>query len=589
MKASPLRLVRFAPALVIALGLAASPGSADWVPNGNRLEEVTTSSSFAPQLGADPFGDLLVGFGPSTLLCTRVLGSGQIAAGWPTMVRSEFGYVSAPVPDGFDGAYVAIGGIGYVTVRRFRSDGTPDPDWPDSGLVVCHSPGLNYAQAGPHPAGGAYVMWTDRRNAGASTSGFPREIYGTRVLSGGSIAPGWNVEGTLLAAAPESVVTALGAVRPDGVGGAYAHIQRVHDFLAPSERREDYLLRVGPDGALPPGWPAGGWPAPNPANSNGFDYEPDGTGGAYVQWAQPQAVSYFGARLLRLLSTGEVAPGWPAGGMTVSDTTRLHFIKALAADGAGGIFAGVAIDTSGNLTALANRVFHFESSGEPAADWPAAGRPVPEPPELAPFSSFTPLLLASDALGGVFAVWAQSGDGQGSFAAIGAIHLDHFGEVAAHWPEGGLAVCDTTGLRRNLRVATDGIGRTYVAWQDHRPPYPENRYATYATRLDVVDHPTADVQTAALAPRPLRAAPNPFAGAVDLRLTLAEPGIVRLDILDVGGRIVRRLPYGWLPAGTHTQSWNGRIDAGSEAPAGLYFVRGSIGGRPVAARLVRIR
>ena len=105
MKTSPLHRVRFVPALVLALGLAASQGSADWAPNGNRILDAPTGSSSLPDLAADPFGGLLVGFSPVLQLCTRVLGSGDIAAGWPVTVTPTFGYVSAPVPDGFDGGF----------------------------------------------------------------------------------------------------------------------------------------------------------------------------------------------------------------------------------------------------------------------------------------------------------------------------------------------------------------------------------------------------------------------------------------------------------------------------------------------------
>jgi len=588
MKQAPCRSARIVPALVIALALPASRGLADWGPNGNRIDPEPNSNQ--PWVAADPFAGLLVGLGPFSSKFTRVLPGGEVAAGWPVTVTQTFARVSNPVPDGIAGAYVALATNDDVRVVRLRSDGTPDPSWPTGGLVICNVPGYKYAQAGSDQAGGAYVIWGDGRNADASTGGFPGEVYGTRVLPDGSVAPGWTAQGTLLAAAPESVVIRLGAPRPDGLGGAFAFIQHAHGFLTPQERDDSFLLHFGPDGGPPPGWPSGGLIPPGLAPGTSFGYEPDGAGGAFLLWNRPQGGT-FGSRLLRILSSGEIAPGWPADGVPdVADSTRLHFIKALAADGEGGVFACVAMDTSGISQPNVMRVLHFDSTGEPAADWPADGRRLPEPPDTNPTWFWqSPQQIVSDARGGVFAVWAQTAlpNTHTYFAVIGAMHFDRYGAPAAGWPEGGLAVCDTPGQRKDVQIVADILGGAYVVWNDNRPTDPEGAFFAYASRLDEFD--VLAVDPAAPATPGLRAGPNPFREAVSLDLALAEAGNVRLDVLDVSGRIVRRVVSGWLPAGKHERAWDGRTDTGREAPAGLYFVRGSIGGRAVGARLVRIR
>ena len=571
-------------ALALAALLAASQSSADWAPNGSRIEDPDSLSNQYPHVGPGSLGGLLLGFGFSSRYCTLVLSHGKIAPGWPVEIRQGFGWASSPVRDGLAGVYVAIASPGHVIVRHFLYDGTPDPGWPAGGVEVCSAAGYKFAQAGSDAAGGVYVVWGDGRN---STSGLPREIYGTRVLGDGSIAPGWEAEGTLLAAAPESVTVRLGAPRPDGVGGMFAMTALAYYAFTPQERDDYHLVRAGPDGAPPAGWPPGGWASPDQSLAHQFDYEPDGSGGAYVTWIQPQGGT-LGSRLLRLLSSGEAAPGWPAGGVpVVEDTTRLYFSKGLAEDGSGGVFVGAATDTGGSFPPAVTRIFRFEASGKRAAYWPADGRRLPEPPDPSPYF-FTPLMLAADALGGVYAVWTQSPDENGDFATIAAIRLNPLGDPAAGWPEGGLPVCDTPGRRKDIQVVTDGSGTTYAVWNDHRPSDPEGRFFTYASRIDVLNR-TLAVEPIALPTIPLRAGPNPFVGTVGLRLTLAEAGSVRLDVVDLGGRIVRRVANEWLAAGAYTRAWDGRTDAGSEAPTGLYFVRGSIGGRTVGVRLVRIR
>jgi hypothetical protein len=85
-------------------------------------------------------------------------------------------------------------------------------------------------------------------------------------------------------------------------------------------------------------------------------------------------------------------------------------------------------------------------------------------------------------------------------------------------------------------------------------------------------------------------APNPFTrGAVTLAFTLPAAGPARLRLLDVAGREVRRLADGWLDAGPHAVTWDGRDAAGAEAAPGVYFARLERGGRAETRRLVRLR
>lgn len=77
---------------------------------------------------------------------------------------------------------------------------------------------------------------------------------------------------------------------------------------------------------------------------------------------------------------------------------------------------------------------------------------------------------------------------------------------------------------------------------------------------------------------PLRAGPNPFRGALDV---VAAPG--RLAVHDAAGRLVRALE----PRDGRAR-WDGRDDAGREAPPGLYFVRWSDAARTKSLRVVKL-
>jgi hypothetical protein len=60
--------------------------------------------------------------------------------------------------------------------------------------------------------------------------------------------------------------------------------------------------------------------------------------------------------------------------------------------------------------------------------------------------------------------------------------------------------------------------------------------------------------------------PNPGRGSIQLAFQTPEPERVRLEILDVQGRVVAQLMNEILPAGRHERTW-------STPDAGLYFAR----------------
>ena len=96
-------------------------------------------------------------------------------------------------------------------------------------------------------------------------------------------------------------------------------------------------------------------------------------------------------------------------------------------------------------------------------------------------------------------------------------------------------------------------------------------------RCILVLAPAVAVGVESLAPasatRITRLAPVPARSGVAIEFSLAEPGPVSVDVLDVSGRRVARLAHGTMGAGGHSLRWEGRDDSGRDAPAGIYFVR----------------
>jgi hypothetical protein len=90
--------------------------------------------------------------------------------------------------------------------------------------------------------------------------------------------------------------------------------------------------------------------------------------------------------------------------------------------------------------------------------------------------------------------------------------------------------------------------------------------------VDATPDPVTGVGGGPLA-RSLAATPNPFGASTEITFTLPQEGAVSLGVFDLTGRHVRALvSHQWLAGGPHAHVWDGRLEGGATAPAGLYFV-----------------
>ncbi len=80
--------------------------------------------------------------------------------------------------------------------------------------------------------------------------------------------------------------------------------------------------------------------------------------------------------------------------------------------------------------------------------------------------------------------------------------------------------------------------------------------------------------------------PNPFNPSTRVMFSLATAGTATVDVLDLQGRVVRRLHQGHLPAGPTSLVWDGRDNGGRPAASGTYLARLRSGGVTATHKMV---
>jgi subtilisin family serine protease len=83
--------------------------------------------------------------------------------------------------------------------------------------------------------------------------------------------------------------------------------------------------------------------------------------------------------------------------------------------------------------------------------------------------------------------------------------------------------------------------------------------------------------------------PNPFNSGTAITFTIPAAAPVRLEILDLSGRLVRRLLDAATTAGTHQLAWDGNDERGRSVASGTYLYRLCSDSRQLIRKLVLLR
>ncbi|TFH66764.1 MAG: T9SS type A sorting domain-containing protein [Gemmatimonadales bacterium] len=138
-------------------------------------------------------------------------------------------------------------------------------------------------------------------------------------------------------------------------------------------------------------------------------------------------------------------------------------------------------------------------------------------------------------------------------------------------------------IKGNL-PAVGGASRCAISSTDERI-YIAGSTGVWAMSL----HPTAVDMMPAIGSGPI-AYPNPFNPKTTLAFSLSRSANATMEILDVQGRLVRRLLEGGVrPVGAQSVSWDGKDDSGQMASSGLYLARLRAGSESSTSKLLFLK
>ncbi len=530
---------------------------------------------------------------------TRVTSSGTVHPSWPAdgllVGASDESSRSQLIADGAGGAY-ACWGHNELFLVRITSLGTIAPGWATDGSLVT-------AGASFHPlkltlqedrnsvdlvtAGASspfkLTLQEDRNSVDVAWITFGIELRALRVTQAGSIASGWPPGGVVLRSSNFNSLSDL-TVANGGSSGDAVFIWR--EDLPDPAGFQVYAQRLTPVGTIAAGWPSLGWEV-IPGDGAALQAYPDCDGGTTLSFRTPFPPS--GLRAIRFTSTATVAPGWPSTGVNLcsgpystviphascpdgtggvitaharttgsgsSAVERLDvYAQCVRADGtvnqgfAGGTPAGSGVElqlgpatvTFDSVTAAGETQLGLPSSA-PAPPWNV--RIVPAQPPVyydvtttALFDGSVEICIAYDLSGGL----------SGPEGALELLHYDTAVQPPA-WV--------------NVTTSIDTVGDVICGSTFSLSPF-------IVVEMDPTD--VSDVLPSAY--RLFANVPNPFNPMTTIRYDLPKGEHVRLEVHDVGGRLVRTLVNRRVEAGRHEVVWRGLGADGRRVASGIYFYR----------------
>lgn len=429
-------------------------GAKQWNPSDVRLVADAGGQS-TPTISSDGSGGALVGwmeagFQPPAAFARHIDGSGAL-----TGSKTPFGplraYLSTlAAPDGAGGTFLACLAYPSIRVQRYDASGaalwtTPTAVDPGSGASLIE--GMT-----SDGAGGVFLLWLDsayiptlQHVAADGTMPWPA----VQPFATDPYLYTWNHRGTLVTDGAGGVI----AVQP-GPNGSYTNL---------------WVQRV--DASNTALWGATGTAvAVGNRDEASVRATSDGAHGAILTWTGDDVNTNADIWALRVDSTGSVAAGWPADGVTVCGAAGRQLDSDITGDGLGGCLIAWTDARGAVPQAYAQAV-----SGGGALLWAQDGIP------LGPGSGAQYLQqVVADGSGGAIASWMDArgpvwGPRAQRVSPLGALGWSadgidvggSGGPEPGGFPEGAVAA----GNQFAPVIAPDGVGGAVVAWQEAATPF----------------------------------------------------------------------------------------------------------------------
>jgi hypothetical protein len=454
----------------------------------------------------------------------------------------------------------------------------------------------------PDGSGGAIVVWIDNRALPGPTS-----VYAQRINAAGATM--WAAAGALV-----STISARGLQSPptavsDDVGGVFV----AWETEDPVNGIDIRAQRLSPAGAQ--SWTATGVLVCGAAGDQTLPVMARSLGGVVIGWQDGRAGFPFAPDPYAQALSGAGIAAWAPGGVAVTTSPGDETELAIAGDGVGGavlswrddrnladsdIYAqrlnpggiaqwdgpepgpdlricGAASDQvrprmvrpspGRTVVAWADRrgpdwdVYAQAIMDGGVISWAIDGVAVSAATGDQWLSSLSP----DPSSGGALLVWHDERDDPGVSEIYGQWLSPGGG---AQWPPDGLLLVDQPLAQRRPVALVAGAAQALVAWEDGRSG---GDWDLYVLPIDLT--PIAVTGAAAGRASHLGVSPNPTRGTAEFELTLAQSENIAVTVVDLYGRLVRRVFSGAAAAGRTRYEWDGRDDGGRRLPTGLYFVR----------------
>ncbi|CAN5525632.1 hypothetical protein BH10BAC5_BH10BAC5_27930 [soil metagenome] len=483
---------------------------------------------------------------------------------------------------------------GKFEIYAQRTNPSGNPIWATNGVAICTQDSNFLPNIVSDGLGGALIAWQSYR--GSATA----DIYVQHINSTGNVLLANN--GAPLCTVVFDQINI--AMVPDGVGGA---ILTWMDYRSNNGFADIYAQRVSSLGVML--WTANGVSICNQAaEQNGPKIISDGSGGAFVTWADFRAGNFdiytqrIGSGGAVMFTTNGVATCTMATDQTKPDlcsdgangiivtwtdfrsTTDLNIYAqrmgpALAivwtvdgvvmnnnvaydqtdpqivSDGVGGAI----IAWADKRTGITSDIYAQRVNSTGAVQWTATGVIIC----TAAGDQIKPQII-SDGNSGAYFVWEDHRN-----AGNSDIYAQRIASNAAlNWAATGFAICTNNNDQLSPRMFINGNQGAIVVWQDYRSGSSFDIYETGFNTTGLVGIGNGNVTTTPTEYSLSQNFPNPFNPQTLINYNIPQNGNVRISIYDGIGRLVNTLIDQNQNAGSHEVTWNA-----ASYSSGIYFYK----------------